>query len=316
MISSVAQLCEVDFRYYEQVIPHPFHAFNSAAFAQLNAHKCEQVYAFLFKDTKYRLGLLAGVRDGWLLSPFSAPFGGFSFIKSSVHLSAIESAVELTEQFAREKQLKGIRLVLPPLIYNRVFLSKLINVFYRFDYKVFNMDLDFYIELQHEVPYEDRIWKNARCNLREAFEQHFEVCLCQNLEDQKQVYEIICNNRRVKGRPMYMSFEEILQTAAIVPLSFFLVTKQKEPVASAIVYQLAPDMPYVAFWGDVPGFSLGRPMNFMSYHLVKYYQKLGMHYLHFGISSEDSKPNYGLSEFKESIGCTITPKLSFEKLLG
>ena len=315
MSENIAQLVNVDFKTYDEVMQQSFHAFNTAAFAQLNQHKCDQVYALLYKDSKYRLGLLAGVKNEWLLSPFSAPFGGFSFIKSSVHLSAIESAVELLDLFAKEKNLKGIRMILPPLIYNRVFLTKLINVLYRFDYLILNLDLDFYIELQHELSYEERLWKNARNNLKEALAQEYDVLLCKSVEEKQKVFEIICNNRQLKGRLIHMSFEEVLQTAAILPVDFFLVSKKGEPVASAIVYRVTPDIPYVTFWGDVHSHLPGRPMNFLAYYMVKFYQNQGIHYLHFGISSEESKPNYGLSEFKESIGCTITPKLSFEKKL-
>jgi hypothetical protein len=39
-------------------------------FNQLNEDKCEAVYYLLFKDSKYRLGLIGGVRDNVFTSPF------------------------------------------------------------------------------------------------------------------------------------------------------------------------------------------------------------------------------------------------------
>lgn len=316
MTVALHSLVNVDFKEYEHVIKEPYHAFNSAGFALLNQHKCDSVFAFLYKDSKYRLGILAGEKDGMLLSPFSAPFGGFSFLKADVQISAIENAVVLLEEFASEKGLKGIRLVLPPLIYDRTFLSKLINVLYRRSYRVFNLDMDFYIDLQDGQPYLDRIWKTARQNLRTSLQQDFTVSLCNgDREAMELIYEIIKENRTLKGRPMHMEFAEVLETTAVIPMDFFLLKHNHVPVAGAIAYAAAEAIQYISFWGDLPGFSSMRPMNFLSYHIEEHYKKKGIKYLHFGIATEQSKPNYGLCQFKESIGCTITPKLSFEKMV-
>jgi len=40
-----------------------------------------------------------------------------------------------------------------------------------------------------------------------------------------------------------------------------------------------------------------------------------MRYIDIGPSTENSIPNYGLCEFKESIGCDISPKYTFYKYL-
>lgn len=315
MTVALHSLVQADFKEYENVMKEPYHAFNSTGFALLNQHKCDAVSAFLYKDSKYRLGIIAGEKDGMLLSPFSAPFGGFSFLKTDVQIAAIENAVVLLEEFAVEKKLTGIRLVLPPLIYDRTFLSKLINVLYRRSYKVFNLDMDFYIELQDGQPYLDRIWKTARQNLRISQQHDFTVSLCNgDREAMELTYEIIKENHLLKGRPMHMPFEEILQTSTVIPMDFFLLKHNRVPVAGAIAYAVSEPIQYISFWGDLPGFSSMRPMNFLSYHIEEYYKKAGKKFLHFGVATEQSKPNYGLCQFKESIGCTITPKLSFEKI--
>jgi hypothetical protein len=41
--------------------------------------------------------------------------------------------------------------------------------------------------------------------------------------------------------------------------------------------------------------------------------KKGMKFVDIGPSTENSIPNYGLCEFKESIGCTVVNKYSFKK---
>ena len=59
-----------------------------------------------------------------------------------------------------------------------------------------------------------------------------------------------------------------------------------------------------------------RPMNFLSYSIFKFYKDLGIRYIDVGPSTENSIPNYGLCEFKESIGCQIFPKYTLEKEIG
>ncbi|XVJ67669.1 MAG: hypothetical protein HEQ40_16390 [Lacibacter sp.] len=299
---------------HAQVIQHPYHIFNAAAFTELNSSKCEEAFYLLYKDSKYRLGLTAGKRGGMLLSPFSAPFGGFSFLKQDVQIAVIEKAVQQLEVFALSKSCSAIRLILPPLIYNETFLAKQINVLYRLGYRNSNLDLDFYIPLQSGASYEELLWYNAKKNLRISQQQGFEVTVCnEDVTAQQTIYEVIRENRISKGKPMNMSWEDIRSTASVIPTDFFLLKRGDEAIAGAIVYKAAAGIRYVPFWGDRPGYTPQKPMNFLSHYIAEFYRRAGDQYLHIGISTENSVPNYGLCEFKESIGCTITPKLSFEK---
>ena len=52
-------------------------------------------------------------------------------------------------------------------------------------------------------------------------------------------------------------------------------------------------------------------MNFLAYHVFNFYKKNGIKVIDIGPSTENSIPNHGLCEFKESIGCDISPKHSF-----
>ena len=303
-----------DQKIYQELFSQSLHNFNTAAFIQLNSSKCEEALFLLYKDTKYRLGLTAGIRGRMLLSPFSAPFGGFSFLKQDVQIPVIEKAVQQLEVLALSKSCSGIRLILPPLIYNETFLAKQINVLYRMGYRNSNLDLDFYIPLQNGSSYEDLLWYNAKKNLRISQQQGFEVTVC-NVDEkaQQRIYEVIRENRISKGKPMNMSWDEIRSTASVIPTDFFLLKRGDEDIAGGIVYKTATRIRYVPFWGDRPGYTMQKPMNFLSQYIAEFYRQAGDQYLHIGISTENSEPNYGLCEFKESIGCTITPKLSFEK---
>ncbi len=71
------EIIEVSVKDFDNIIPHPYHVFGQGSFAELNSKNAESIHFLLFRDSKYRLGLTAGIRIKSLYSPFSAPFGGF-----------------------------------------------------------------------------------------------------------------------------------------------------------------------------------------------------------------------------------------------
>jgi lipid II:glycine glycyltransferase (peptidoglycan interpeptide bridge formation enzyme) len=91
------------------------------------------------------------------------------------------------------------------------------------------------------------------------------------------------------------------------------VKKDSEPVAAAVVFYVAHQIAQVIYWGDLPKFSEHKTMNFLSYSLFKYYSENGIAMIDIGSSTEDSVPNYGLCEFKESIGCDLNIKTEYFK---
>ena len=163
---------------YSLIFDKPYHAFNSAEFNYLNKFRCDEVKYLLFKDGKYRLGLIAGVKNNILVSSFSAPFGGFSFLKDNLQITHIENAVSLLEGYVQKNNLEGIKLILPPLFYNETFLAKLINVLYRNRYEIVNLDLDFYLDLDTFDRYSSNIVSSSRRNLKLSMDQTIEFRLC------------------------------------------------------------------------------------------------------------------------------------------
>ncbi|MFI5196073.1 MAG: hypothetical protein ACHQD8_03200 [Chitinophagales bacterium] len=308
------ELIETGYDEYNLIFNAPYHVFNTAGFNDLNKHKCDGVKYLLFKERKYRLGLIAGVKNNMLISPFSAPFGGFSFLKDSLQISHIEASISLLEEYVLQNNFVGIKLILPPLFYNETFLAKLMNVLYRKHFKTSNLDLDFYFDLDSGIAYNEQIWYNARKNLKMSMESVIGFNICENTEEIKEVYGVIEANRIAKGFPMTMKHEEIIATSKIIPADFFLCYKDGQSIAAAIVYHVNEHIVYVPYWGDRDGFSEMRPMNFLVYKIFGHYKSIGKRKVHIGIATEDSVPNYGLCEFKESIGCKISPKFTFTKM--
>ncbi|GFI54142.1 hypothetical protein IMSAGC022_00753 [Alistipes sp.] len=110
-----------------------------------------------------------------------------------------------------------------------------------------------------------------------------------------------------------MTWEQVKDTIAYISHDLFILDIDEEEVASAIVFKVTDNINQVIYWGDLPGFADKRPMNLLAYTIYEYYWHLGLGFLDIGPSTMNGIPNYGLCDFKESIGCTTSNKFIFCK---
>ncbi|MDN3676664.1 hypothetical protein QWY90_04990 [Flavobacterium paronense] len=307
------EVIEIDSKSYAEIFSKPSHVFNSAIFNSFNAYKCENVYYLIFKDTKVRLGIILGLREGVLISPFSAPFGGFEYLREDIRLFQIDTALDALKNWSKAYGFKGINIVLPPFFYRENFLNKLSNSLFRAGYLYSNVNLNYQYYLSNfNDNYVSTICHNTRRNLKIAFksELFFEKI---NVEEGDMAYDIIVQNRKERGFPLNMTWKQVLETISIIPIDFFVVKKDNINIASAIIFHVADGIVQVVYWGDLPQFSDNKTMNFLAYNIFKHYKESGIKIVDVGPSTENSIPNHGLCEFKESIGCDLSPKYSFCK---
>ncbi|MCF6132718.1 hypothetical protein [Flavobacterium wongokense] len=309
------EILEVTPEIFDITFPNPNHIFNSGAFSKLNEPRFEKVYYLIFKDSKTRLGIILGLRDQLLLSPFSATFGGFEFASEDVKLYQIDAAFETLFNWASAKKYSGIKIIPPPFFYKEDFLAKVTNCMYRAGFETKNMELNYHFQTANlTATYEQDIWYNARKNLKKAnsFGLTFEKL---DISNGKIAYDVIAQNRAERGFPLRLTWEQLMNTNSVIPMDFFLAKNATESIGAAIVYHIAPSIVRVIYWGDLPKFSEYKTMNFLSYQLFKHYKEQGIKILDIGHSTVDSVPNHGLCEFKESIGCSISLLYEFYKKL-
>lgn len=310
------EIHEVDAVCYSQAFPKTTQVFNSAAFNAVNEYKCEKVYYLLFKDSKVRLGIIFGLRDNKLVSPFSAPFGGFESTSDDIRLQHIDAALNALINWSTDNKFHGIRIVSPSFFYNENFLNKIYNCLYRSGFESNNIELNYHFPThKFTEDYQTAIWYNARKNLKRAFQAalSFEKLTTENA---KQAYDIIAQNREARGFPLRMTWEQVQETMQVIAADFFVVKKDQTSIGAAVVFHVTDHMVQVIYWGDLPQYSEYKTMNFLSFNVFQYYKQQGISIIDIGPSTEDSIPNHGLCEFKESIGCDISIKTEFYKKLA
>lgn len=299
---------------YKQIFQDPYHVFNTADFNSLNStSRGIDVEYLAFKTKKFKLGLIAGKVDNKFRSPFSAPFGGFSFLKNEVGLEILDQAVDLLIDYCNSSSIISIELTLPPFFYDENFTSKINNVLFRKNFSNVKCDLNYSIHLKEDINrYLETLQYNAKKNLKIALSKTFHFHKLTTHQGKFNAYEIIRRNREARGFPLRMTFEVIENTIKLIEADFFIVKLNEVDVASAIVFHVAIGIVQVIYWGDLPEYASEKTMNFLSYEIVSHYFEKGIKIIDIGPSTEDSIPNYGLCDFKESIGCNIYPKLTWK----
>lgn len=306
---------EVEAHVYEKYYKNFNYIYNSVKFNELNKGKVDRVLYLLLGDNKPKLGICLGQRKNSLFSPFSAPYGNLERIKKSVSAKTYDDAVDALDLYMQNSNYDELRIVLPPLFYDETELSILTNVFYRKNFKITNIDLNYHIDLQeiNMVKYIDYLAPNTRRNLKIAFKNNLVVKKCNSDDEIREAYTVIRKNRENKGYPLRMSLEQVLNTIEIVKSDSFIIYKDGVEIASAILFHINTETVQLIYWGDIAEVSEYKPINYLAYELIKFYKNESIRYIDMGPSSENSFPNYGLGDFKESIGCKVSIKYSFCK---
>ena len=307
------EILEVENKTYQEQLKC-FSIFNSVGFVELNKSKVEEIFYLVFRDTKARLGIILGRRRQELFSPFSAPYGGFVYNDEDCKATIIDAAIGALDNWIIQKGFSKLSISLPAMHYNPHFLTRIVNGLHNRNYVVNGLDVNHHFEIpnQFEESYFSVLQRNARKNLNNALKHGF-IFHHLDSSDALRAHNIISVNRAAKQKPLRLTLEQILEVSGVTTIDYFVVAHDGIDVAAAIVFGINDQLAQVVYWGDNPQYAELRSMNFLTYKVFEFYALKGLKTLEIGISTENSIPNYGLCEFKESIGCKVSLKYCFSK---
>ncbi len=298
------QLTELTPEQYADAFTRPATPYGSVPFNLLNADKADGLYFGAMHDAsgRYRIGIIAGRRDGRYYCPFSAPFGELT-ANGRQKLETVAAFIDLLRQRFGSGNLS---VTLAPPFYDDVMQPRVAGCLAaggRLDYADFN----YHYDLARFTEFTSRLDANARNHLNRALRAGFEFGAC----PLDKAYAVIAANRREKGYPLRMSLEALQETSRIIPVDSFLLILGSDPVAAAIVYRLGERIAQVIYWGHIGAYSAHHPMNLLAREVFAFYAAAGFSTVDVGPASSDGVPDMGLCAFKESIGCSLTFKPRF-----
>lgn len=296
---------------YAQVFRKYSNIFSTPLFAQLNESAFDDIkYLHFHVENKSKAGIILGKRNNTYYAPTLAPFSGITKINDTSHES-VDCVIKLLSTLAKQDA-ADISIVIPPLIYDSEFDNLVINSFFRSEFKIEAVDINYHIIVEKtQEEYVEALMRNGRKNLKAGLKNNITLIKDNSEEHIIEAYNIIQQNRLAKGYPLRMSLEKVLQTIQVVPADFFILKINESACAAAQVFHVSDGIVQVIYWGDLPGNEYLRPMNVLAYKLHEYYMQNNIRIIDIGPSTENSVPNFGLCSFKKSIGCKTSLKYKF-----
>ena len=285
------------------------HPYVSEWFIDLVKEKADKIL-FLINKSDLSIGLVAGVIDNSIYSPFSAPFGGFHYSHEHLMYDTIYNFIEKLKKYAADNFISSINITLPPDIYQSNMNAKLVNAFIKSGYEMKTPNIFNWINLSTF----DGKWAYSKVanRCRKAIKNDLYFQLATEIEDKESVYNLIKQNRIGKGRHIHMSLNEVIKVTSKIPVDFFMVTdKDSNIVAASIIYRGCEGIAQAIFMGDnLHRRDLGA-IDFLYMNIYNHYKNMGYKYIDFGTSSLDGEPNSGLIRFKEIHNCETSLEYTF-----
>jgi len=292
------ELKEIDIRDFDSLFPQRHSVYDSARFNALNGSKVETMKAFaLFGENSIPLvGQILGLRDGVWRAPFSAPF--------SVASSNGQGEIYVCDFYTALCQVinrRPVRLVWSPDVYG-------VGVPMLQGCRLI-VDANFHYPLDRfkNGNYENFLSRSGRYNHHRALKYPF---VFSETADIPKAYAVIAANRQALGYPLAMTLEQVMETVKIIPAHFFVMTLDGEDIAAAMIYDAAPGIAQVIYWGDMPYVRPYRAMNHLAFKVFEWYNlnRPDVSIIDIGPASADGVRNEGLCQFKLSVGCVETEK--------
>ena len=296
---------------YARHFANPVACYLRADFNLLNASKVDAVrfFAYAPESGEVALGLAVGEKGNVWSSPYSAPFGGFAYTQCQT-VALLNAAGAELKSFA-VSQGKVLKLTLPPLFYDRLFYPKFVAALLQNGFTQSYANLNYAFDYTDATPYEKRFHYMGARNYKQIAHVGCSFTREESEEQQRLVYGFIQQHYKAKGYTLWMSFEDLKKTAAIVPIDFCLLRMDGKPVASTIVYRVSDKVAQMIYWGaDQDALKL-RPLNAIAREMFLHYRNLGFDFLDLGPAASDGIASEGLCTFKESVGCFADLKYAF-----
>lgn len=289
-----------EIEYYELFISG-HNPFLSREFYLINKDKVEEVKFLVNDEVRPSIGIIVGLLENKLLSPYSAPIGGIHYSHSNIYIDKIEEFAENLKAYFLSNNYSSFKCVFPPTIYGATFNHKMINTMNRKGFKLEIPELTSYVDL-------DKFnFRFSQKNSREYYSQALRNKLVfKQVFDEKShsdIVDLIKDNRERSNRKLRMSLVDFKKIETIWDVNYFGVFDTENQMAAAGIFYLFPNdkLVYTALWGDsLKGRGL-RGMDFLSFESWSHFKKLGFKYIDLGISTEENAvPNPGLLRFKET----------------
>lgn len=291
--------------FYDNEEFHLYHQKNANSVYKILIKRCKKTIAYCY----------IGVKENVVLAPYSSPFS-MIYTKENCSVNDINEIIKAIIEITKYLNCKKIKFTLPPEIYYKENINLIYSAFNSNGFKIRTIDINNYFDLNI---YENfnifllSLDRRTRQNYNRAVKSELQFYKV-NEEEFDDAYDVIKKSKEELHYPLKISRNQMKDITNMKSsnVRYFIVKKERENIASAIVFDVTKDISQVIYVGDIIEYRNMRPMDMLYAELINYYKKEGKRYLDFGPSGENGIINIGLADFKKSMGLNSTIKVCFE----
>ena len=284
-----------------------FNEYQSVLFGK----KLTKIGVYSAKDESLQAFIVLAGRDGIWTSPITGGFGGVVNSRK-IQVDALEALMlKVPSVISSHSLLKSIKVRLAPTCFPDA-SPILANIMFRNGWNLTDFDINFHLEPRSIDEFMTDLGETKRKFIRRLSKlgATFREVSDSSLLD---VYRVIEANRMAQGYPMTMSLESVdsLVKKFSSDVRLFTVSQNEKIIASAICLMLNSRYLYVFYWGELPESRRDSPVILLAHGIVDYCIRHRINIMDIGTSTVDSLPNSGLCNFKSSLGCKTSQKLTY-----
>lgn len=222
----------------------------------------------------------------------------------------IYSFIDKLKEYVEQCNLSGIKITLPPDIYQTNMNAKLIHTLINTGYSMSNPNI---LNWTNISTFDGKwVYNKVENRCRKAILNELSFHKAIDTHEIEEAYSLIRNNRIGKGRSISMSLDDIIAVGDNIPVDFFIIKdKNNDIIGASVVYRGSSDIAQAIFIADdLNKRDLGT-IDFLYMNIYNHYKEPNYKYIDFGTSSLNGEPNIGLMRFKEIHNCETSLQYSF-----
>ena len=242
--------------------------------------------------------------DEILISHPGASVGSF-VVPEKLSFSEALEIVEKLSDYAHSRKINHVRLIQPPIIYQRQLSQYMDFSFMRAGYSYARRELSSYLQLENTI--EENLLKfksTHRTALRKAEKSEVGVWISEDFET---FYSILQNNLSIRHnvKPTH-TLSELQKLKKIFPDKIYLFGAylRNEMIAGVVNFIINQKVVLAFYISHKQGYEGHRPVNLLIYNIIKWALEKQLQILDFGIFTIKESPNMGLARFKENFGAS------------
>jgi hypothetical protein len=277
--------------------------YSSRRFNFFNRNKCDYIYTHF--DSK--LSMFFGVKGNKLIAPFSAPFSYPRYASEFVKYNHVYDFFQSLKENIDISDIEQVKITLPPTFYNETMVSKISHSLGSVGFDLAYRDLNSHVVLRSVD--KGSLPSSTKKAIRASDKHTNEIIFAETLKEKERAYNIIKENREMKGYPLRLSWEQVSETISqVAKAEFFIAVTNGTDAAAAMVFEINDKIVQVVYWGANHFGEKSHVMYYLPFQVMEYYHSKGFKYLDIGPSSEEGIISTGLNDYKQMIGCVNTMK--------